>query len=165
MAGYVYRGVKTKLPPLIVTEENRGRLLKKLGKRSLPLCGTANGYRRHIREGEEACEECKRASADYTSRRKYGRAPLREYSSENCGTHSGYEKHRRNGERACQDCYEAERNYRKEKRLERGLKIRGGAECGTYAGYNQHRREGTEICNDCREATRLYRKALREKKR
>ena len=30
-----------------------------------PRCGTYNGYRAHRRRNEEACEDCKRANADY----------------------------------------------------------------------------------------------------
>lgn len=56
-----------------------GKRKRKLAPVERKQCGTVAGYRQHSKRGERACEECKRANADYQAeyRRKRDGGPRR----------------------------------------------------------------------------------------
>ena len=68
---------------LRVTAQSNGTSCELVMGRPAAACGTNGGYQRHLRAGESACDECKRAAAayqrTYNERRKaskHGRAAL-----------------------------------------------------------------------------------------
>lgn len=79
-----------------------------------PSCGTINGYQRHRRHGELACDECKKAAADYERTRyvKVGTSTRRKPLAEH-GTTARYRMHIKDGEKACEPCRDAWREYRR----------------------------------------------------
>lgn len=52
-----------------LTFEQR-RDLKTNGKKPIITHGTSSGYEQHLRHGQPACHQCKRAHADYTAARR-----------------------------------------------------------------------------------------------
>jgi WhiB family redox-sensing transcriptional regulator len=66
--------------------------------------GTAAGYKRHRRLGEEACDECRHANREAARARRKSRAkPVAQ-----CGTESGYARHLRVTKTPpCADCLAA----------------------------------------------------------
>lgn len=76
------------------------------GGRRLAGCGTNAAYDRHVRNGEQPCDPCRRA---HNERNVQVRAETRHRraASTECGTRGGYQKHRRDGEAACGPCRQA----------------------------------------------------------
>jgi hypothetical protein len=109
-------------------------------------CGTVAAYRRHIRNGEEACEDCLTAIN-----------PARM-----CGTNAGYQKHHRNNETPCEPCRLARNKYMAQRRGTRFTGQRKGTpEHGTYSGAKHHERNKTPLCQPCRDARNAYRRQHR----
>lgn len=93
---------RPKNEPTIITERIVSR-----NKQIVPVCGTAQGYNRHLRNGEYADEACLKAyaiqrGAERGSVTEGVRNPLIQ-----CGTAKGYSKHRRQGTIPCQPCIDA----------------------------------------------------------
>ncbi|MCL1871839.1 MAG: hypothetical protein FWF90_15695 [Promicromonosporaceae bacterium] len=76
--------------------------------RATIVCGTEAAYKRHRRNGEDACEPCLEAH-----RLTYKPKP-RELTP--CGTNSAYNRHHKNGEQPCEPCRKARRDYLRERR-------------------------------------------------
>ena len=72
-------------------------------------CGTVGGYRRHRRNNEPPCGDC-RAAKRRESREYRERRGAKEYLPVQCGTWAGYHKHWRDGTDACEECMEAMRH-------------------------------------------------------
>lgn len=95
--------------------QNPGRTRKKSALAS--ACGTMTGYRRHRRNGEDACPECTTAARaewfaqDEARRQAKGAPRATRRTKAACGTRSGYMRHRRLGETACGPC-KAANNHR-----------------------------------------------------
>jgi hypothetical protein len=85
--------------------------------RQLKPCGTPAAYRRHLRHGQEPCDDCR--EAEY-ARNRVGPRPLQP-----CGTAAGAYRHRRAGEPVCEPCHTAERTYQNTWRANRHAKTTG----------------------------------------
>ena len=66
------------------------------------VCGTHSGYKKHRKNGEEACRPCKDAAAAY-ARERYALKPPKEIKH---GTETGVTQHRRRGIPLCDPCRE-----------------------------------------------------------
>lgn len=77
--------------------------------------GTNAGYQRHKRAGEEPCEECRKAHAEYYAEQ---RRKKKEKSIDKCGTNAGYQRHLYNDEPPCKLCLKAHRHYHSRYRRE-----------------------------------------------
>jgi hypothetical protein len=110
MPGYTYKGTK-KNPPTIITPNDTRR-----GKRGRPIarCGTYGGYRRHYRDGEYPCTDCREAAKEYMRTRRG--SSRRYHSTAPCGTEAGYQRHRRLHETPCLACCDAVNQAVKERR-------------------------------------------------
>lgn len=78
--------------------------------RPLRPCGTPSAYTRHIKAREKACAPCRRAWADYQSKRRI-RSPRQLIP---CGTHAAYQRHLLVPEEPCQACRAAHGVYMRE---------------------------------------------------
>lgn len=76
-------------------------------------CGTARGYRNHIRHREPACAPCQAA---YDESVEANRRRLLEIAHRAGGTVRGYWMHRRLGEEACEGCKRAQGRKSAERR-------------------------------------------------
>lgn len=75
-----------------------------------PSCGTASGYRQHMRLNETTCDPCKAAHREDMARyrpRKYTQPPEH-------GTMRAWHRHRRRGEIPCLPCADAKSAYSRE---------------------------------------------------
>jgi len=82
--------------------------------RELKPHGTPGRYQRHIKAGEEACDACREARAQYTRDYRAGKVAAREPAQ--CGTLPGYYTHRYRGEKACRACLDAYAEYTNDRR-------------------------------------------------
>ena len=71
-------------------------------------CGTLAAYRRHLRHGEIACDDCVRANRDAKQNRGTPTPDRRKPIVH--GTTAGYKQHRYRGEQPCLLCLMAERD-------------------------------------------------------
>ena len=88
--------------------------------RELKPCGTNAAYARHLANGEEACDACKKAHSLYEGQRQTG--TLRRFQPAPCGTLAAARRHVRNREPVDQACLEAEAAYMRQWRAERKRK-------------------------------------------
>jgi len=82
--------------------------------RELQPHGTPGRYQRHIKAGEEACDACREALANYKRDYRAGKVAKREPAK--CGTLRGYEAHRYRSEQACRGCLDAYAAYTNNRR-------------------------------------------------
>ena len=76
--------------------------------------GTPARYQRHIKDGEDACNACRTARANYKRDYRAGLIPKREPAK--CGTLRGYYAHRYRKQKACRACLDAYDEYTNERR-------------------------------------------------
>lgn len=76
--------------------------------------GTPAAYQRHIKAGEDACDACRTARANYTRDYRAGKVPKREPAKH--GTLRGYNAHRYRAEKACRPCLDAYAGYINDRR-------------------------------------------------
>lgn len=77
--------------------------------RELKPHGTYGAYQRHIKAGEDACDACREARAQYTRDYRAGKVSKRKPAEH--GTLPGYDAHRYRGEKACRACLDAHAEY------------------------------------------------------
>lgn len=102
------------------TDAELDQLINNLGLRprkgpgARAACGTPSGYERHRNNGEDACDDCRKANTDYKTAqfRRPVVAPgkLKPIAH---GTPRGAKQHRYRGEKPCQPCREAENAYQR----------------------------------------------------
>lgn len=96
---YAYKGAVKDDPTII-----RGLVYGKSG-RPVSRCGTAAGYRRHMRDGEHPCDPCRVAASNQrrpgVARRRRPGAPVVH------GTNAGYAAHITEKSTPCQPCCDA----------------------------------------------------------
>ncbi|MFD8404634.1 WhiB family transcriptional regulator [Streptomyces anulatus] len=116
------------------------------GGRRLAPCGTNAAYDRHVRNGEQPCDPCRRA---HNERNVQVRAEARHRRNitGGCGTTKAYYRHLQAGEPIDPACQAASDAY--EQQL---TAPRLPAACGTRSGYQKHRRLGETACAPCRQA-------------
>ena len=96
--------------------ERKRKEAKELGIELYPngmikaACGTSAGYRKHKRDGENACPDCMRASRD-ASREARKNLPRNPQKPAECGTAGGYRRHLKAGEEVCAPCRTAMQDY------------------------------------------------------
>ncbi|MFE3169296.1 hypothetical protein [Streptomyces sp. NPDC059224] len=84
------------------------------GPGAVASCGTAAGYRRHRRNGEQPCPPC--TEANTTEQRENFNSPVKRPSQLKPiahGTLGGYKQHRYRREQACEECLAAQRDYQR----------------------------------------------------
>ena len=127
MAGYRWRGTvldMVEMDPVTPTPEP----VKAPKPAPLTHCGTANGYKRHQKHGETACDPCKAGMAEYS--RNY-RAKIRNgevtakkpFSPERCGTYAGFRRHTKHSVPLCAPCRKAHQEYQRAYRAKRRAEI------------------------------------------
>ena len=77
--------------------------------------GTTARYQQHLRDGDEPCAPCRKATADYKKARRVRKG--RKLSP--CGTHAAYKRHKRYGEIPDEACLEAYKESNKAMWLEK----------------------------------------------
>jgi len=118
MSGYVYRGNKHDVEPVVETAPSLGPDVFDPSK-----CGQYRGYHQHQKFGQEPCRACKdakavKSKAEYAARKikRLGAAaavtradrPTRPAGRPSCGTGAGYAAHIYRGEPSCAPCRAAE---------------------------------------------------------
>jgi hypothetical protein len=83
-------------------------------------CGTMTGYRRHLRNGQEACPDCKDAKR-VQSRKEYAlyrdkKPNPKVVHTDVCGTDAGYRRHQYHNTTPCRPCKEAHNEYHRNRR-------------------------------------------------
>lgn len=82
-----------------------------------PVCGSRQAYQGHLYRGEEACDPCKAANAEYSAAWaavKRPRRPQSGFTTDKCGTFKGHAAHKYHGVPLCDPCKEAGRAYHRE---------------------------------------------------
>ena len=78
-------------------------------------CGTYAAHNRHLRNGEDPCDDCREAKRAYNTRmtreRRHRQGVNQPRKRPRCGTYAGEQYHRRYGEDICEACREARREY------------------------------------------------------
>jgi len=118
----------------------------------LKPCGTTAAYQRHLRAGEEPCDQCRQARSAYT-RARYIPSDRR---LDPCGTPGAYQRHLRRGEETCQACRAAFAALK--------ANAPGPSKHGTNGGYRMHLQAGQIPCEACREAAREYQREYRARR-
>lgn len=126
-------------------------------------CGTRAAYQRHLRRGEEPCEECRQAKRDYDNARNR-RLGMKPQKIAECGTDSGYKAHHERDEEPCEECRAAKRDRSTMYRRKKGQRPYKPPECGTRGGYRRHKRLEEEPCEACKQALLAYDEEVRRKK-
>lgn len=87
-------------------------------------CGTMKAYRQHLYYGEQTCDRCKKANAEYVAsaeKKRRNRSDTDVRQRAKCGTNKAYHQHRYYGEETDQACKKAhsraESGYAKNRRL------------------------------------------------
>lgn len=107
-------------------------------------CGTEDGYRQHLAEGDLPCGDCNTAHDQHLATQRAAAADHSNYlRTRHCGTNKGWDLHRRLRTTPCPPCQQARDEY-------------VAAQCGTTRGYSLHRRYKTTICPACRRARADY---------
>lgn len=127
MAGYRWRGTAIDVAPEDPATP-RLKPVKVYGDSALTRCGTANGYKRHGKRGEQACTPCKAAQAQYSreyrARVRVGEVILRKpFSAERCGTYAGFRRHTKHSVPLCAPCRKAHQEYQSAYRAKRRAEI------------------------------------------
>jgi 5-methylcytosine-specific restriction endonuclease McrA len=79
-------------------------------------CGTLSGYKKHLKEKEDSCVECRKVNnkASQQRREKIKLLPKTQPSFDfRCGTQRGFERHKRKREHPCSMCRDAHNLYRR----------------------------------------------------
>ncbi len=160
-------GRRWRVPPVIAS--SRLHALRQRGflppaePRLMP-CGTIAAHKRHRDLGEEPCDACRAARADYEQTRPRRRRPgaIPRLPLQPCGTAAAWQRHRKRGEVPCDACRAAQATYRRERRRQVVSRLRPPPQpCGTYAAYRRHLRGGEVPCDACRAAEAAYQRDLR----
>lgn len=134
--------------------------------------GTWSRYRRHLRDGERACDVCQTFVREDVYRMKARREaglsprPRTPLPPPPHGTYAMALRHRKLGERPCDPCRLAQNAYRRAHYARTAKKPpRELLPHGTMAAYLRHYRRGERPCDACREANTAHGRAMRERKR
>lgn len=87
-------------------------LRKRRGIKPLAPHGTTAAYERHLKYGDEPCDDCRKANAEHKRGRKATETPGQRTEIPH-GTLRGYRRHLYRREPACADCLKASADYQR----------------------------------------------------
>ena len=97
-----------------ITEEPEAKPTK-LPPKPGARCGTTTGYKEHGNYGEEACQPCKTALAEYSRnyriRVRNGEMIPKAFQPDRCGSYAGYKRHIKRNLPPCKPCLVAHADY------------------------------------------------------